>query len=178
MEKINGFVRRILGFATGMSMALVFGIIFFNSLRRYVVGKSVPWGEELPIYLTIYGVMFGLALAYMTDSHIRFTILIDFLSARAKQMLFLASDVLTCVSGIALAYAGHAFALRRGSVDASGLKSLADGWAASTGIDALVWIGKIGTYQYAMAIGGVLLAVAGALKLAERAQALRTGAEG
>ncbi|OCX67358.1 C4-dicarboxylate ABC transporter substrate-binding protein [Thioclava sp. SK-1] len=169
---ING-VRRILGFAAGLSMALVFSIIFINSLRRYMVGQSVPWGEELPIYLTIYGVMFGLALGYLGDNHIRFTILIDMISKKTREWLFLAVDVITFASGLGLAYAGHAFAMRRGSVDASGLKSTGRWLAETTGIDALVWIGKVGTWQYAIAIGGVLLAIAAVLKFIERLGTLR-----
>ncbi|MGR3379161.1 TRAP transporter small permease [Salipiger abyssi] len=168
MDRLIKLARWVCGFGAGASMALVFVVIFFNSLRRYTVGRSVTWGEELPIYLTIYGVMFGLALAYLTDSHIRFTVLIDTLSARVRRVLFLFSDVVTVITGAALAYAGHVFAMRRGDVTASGLKSTADELASSTGIEALVWLGRVGPYQYAIAFGGALLAVAAALKLAER----------
>ncbi|MHA7876191.1 TRAP transporter small permease [Roseivivax sp.] len=171
MDRINAIARRVFGFGAGLSMALVFLVIFVNSTRRYLVGRSVPWGEELPIYLTIYGVMFGLALAYLHDAHIRFTILVDMLPARAKRRLFMVADVVTVVSGLALAYAGHLFAVRRGDVDASGLKATADALASTTGIEALVWLGRVGPYQYAIAFGGLILAIAAALKLAERARA-------
>ncbi|POF29693.1 TRAP transporter small permease [Roseibium marinum] len=149
-------------------MALVFAIIFVNSLRRYTVGQSVSWGEELPIYLTIYGVMFGLALAYMQDRHIRFTVITDFLPDAARQKLFAAVDLASCVTGIALAYSGHAFTVRRGHLDASGLKSTGNWLAETTGIEGLVWIAKVGTWQYAIAIGGAMLAVAAFLKFIER----------
>ncbi|QDY71026.1 TRAP transporter small permease (plasmid) [Qingshengfaniella alkalisoli] len=149
-------------------MALVFTIIFLNSTRRYLVGQSVPWGEELPIYLTIYGVMLALALGYLNDQHIRFSIFVDLLSERVRQRLYAAVDVLTIVSGLTLAYAGHVFALRRGGLDSSGLKSTADRLANATGITALEWVGKLGTWQYAIAIGGALLAVAALFKLIER----------
>ncbi|MER5171049.1 TRAP transporter small permease [Thioclava kandeliae] len=170
---ING-ARRILGFLAGLSMALVFAIIFINSLRRYLVGQSVPWGEELPIYLTIYGVMFGLALAYLNDNHIRFTILVDMISRKSRETLYLFVDVITFVSGLLLAYAGHSFAMKRGKLAASGLKSTGNWLAQHTGIDALVWVGKVGTWQYAIAIGGALLAVAAVLKFIERLGTLRS----
>lgn len=168
MDRLIGLARRVFGFGAGLSLALVFVVIFVNSLRRYTVGRSLPWGEELPIYMAIYGVMFGLALAYLTDGHIRFTIVIDLLSARIRRALLLFSDVVTLIAGATLAYAGHAFAVRRGDVAASGLKSTADALGASTGIDALVWLGRVGPYQYAIAFGGALLAIAAALKLVER----------
>ncbi len=168
MHRVIGFARRVFGLGAGLSMALVFLVIFCNSLRRYTLGRSVPWGEELPIYLTIYGVMFGLALGYLSDSHIRFTLVIDMLSDRVRRALLIGSDAVTIIAGAALAWAGHAFAMRRGDVTASGLKSTADALASWAGIDALSWLGRVGPYQYAIAFGGALLALAATLKLAER----------
>ncbi|WP_319530210.1 TRAP transporter small permease subunit [uncultured Cohaesibacter sp.] len=168
MEKVTRLVRNFYAFGAGCSMALVFGVIFVNAVRRYTIGKSIAWGEELPIYLAIYGVMFGISYAYMQDGHIRFTILIDTIAEKSKAWLFAFCDVLTCASGVALVFAGHAFAMRRGHVDSSGLKAVSKWIAESTGIDALVWIGKVGTWQYAMAIGGGMIAVAALLRLIER----------
>ena len=140
MDCLIRAARRIFGFGAGSCMALVFMIIFMNSLRRYTLGRSVAWGEELPIYLTIYGVMFGLALAYLNDQHIRFTIVTDTLRKRVRHVLFAIADVVTFFAGLGLAYAGHVFALRRGSVDSPGLKSTADYLASVSGIDALVFV--------------------------------------
>ncbi|WP_068110857.1 TRAP transporter small permease [Tropicimonas marinistellae] len=168
MEKITRSVRNVFAFGAGCSMALVFAIIFVNSVRRYTIGKSIAWGEELPIYLTIYGVMFGIAYAYMTDCHIRFSVVSDLLPERMRGWLWIASDVVTVVCGLALVVAGHAFALRRGGVDSSGLKATADWLADTSGVTALEWIGKAGTWQYAIAIGGLMLSIAALLRLVER----------
>ncbi|MDE4176289.1 TRAP transporter small permease subunit [Phaeobacter sp. PT47_59] len=175
MDKFTTAAKRFFAFGAGLSMALVFVIIFVNALRRYTMGKSIAWGEELPIYLTIYGVMFGIAYAYMSDSHIRFSIIADMLSQRLRHWLFVASDLLAFATGVVLAFAGHAFALRRGHIDSSGLKSAANALAETTGIPLLEWIGKLGTWQYAIAIGGVLLAVAAALKLLQRLRTAKMG---
>ncbi|MBN9673513.1 TRAP transporter small permease [Roseibium aggregatum] len=168
MKSVNEFARRFFAFGAGLSMALVFAIIFVNSLRRYTVGQSVAWGEELPIYLTIYGVMFGMAFAYMQDRHIRFTVVTDFLSPMVQKKLFAAVDLVSTASGIALAFSGYAFATRRGHIDASGLKSAGRWLVETTGIEGLVWISRIGTWQFAIAVGGALLAVAATLKFIER----------
>jgi hypothetical protein len=64
---IESITRRFSQLAAGgasLSMALLFLIVFINSVRRYAIGKSFEWGEELPIYIGIYGVMFGMAWAY------------------------------------------------------------------------------------------------------------------
>jgi TRAP-type C4-dicarboxylate transport system permease small subunit len=174
MKTLNALAGRLFAFGAGLSMALVFAIIFVNSLRRYTVGQSVAWGEELPIYLTIYGVMFGLALAYLQDRHIRFTILTDFLPETARNKLFAAVDLVSCVTGVALAFSGHAFAVRRGHIDASGLKSAGTWLVDTTGFEPLIWVSKVGTWQYAITIGGVLLAVAALLKFIERVSSSET----
>ncbi|WP_417686725.1 TRAP transporter small permease [Roseibium sp.] len=171
MTTVGFLARRVFGFGAGLSMALVFAIIFVNSLRRYTIGQSVPWGEELPIYLTIYGVMFGVALAYLQDRHIRFTIFTDFASSRIRERLFALVDLVTFSAGVALAISGHEFAARRGHIAASGLRSTGRWIVETTGIEWLGWIAKIGTWQYAMAIGGAMLAVAALIRLIERVSA-------
>ncbi|MDX1742303.1 MAG: TRAP transporter small permease subunit [Ruegeria sp.] len=173
MGRFNAILRRIFAIGAGLSMSLVFAIIFVNSVRRYTVGRSVEWGEELPIYLTIYGVMFGAALAYSQDRHIRFTILTDFLSDHRRRQLFTVVDAVMVIVGLTLAYSGHVFALRRGSVDSSGMVNVARSFAESTGLETLIWIGHVGTYQYAMAIGGLMLAIAAGAKFFERLGTLK-----
>lgn len=176
MEQFNNRVRKVFAFGAGSSMALVFGIIFVNALRRYTIGKSLPWGEELPIYITIYGIMFGIAYAYMTDNHMRFSVVVDLIPKPLRQKFFAVSDVITMLAGGALAVAGHAFAQRRGNLDSSGLKSTADWLAESSGMPALESIGKLGTWQYAIAFGGAILAFAALLRLIERIKTMQKDA--
>ncbi|WP_119309046.1 TRAP transporter small permease [Cohaesibacter haloalkalitolerans] len=171
MDRLSRFARRIFALGAGSSMALVFLVIFVNSVRRYTIGKSIAWGEELPIYLTIYGVMFGIAYAYMTDSHIRFAVFLDMLEEKIKRFVLIACDLLTAATGVTLIFAGHAFAMRRGSVASSGLKSTGDWLAQITGIPWLEWVGKVGTWQYAIVLGGAMLAIAAILRLSERLSA-------
>ncbi|MDH3195741.1 MAG: TRAP transporter small permease [Hyphomicrobiales bacterium] len=168
MAVFHRLAHRFFALGAGLSMALVFGIIFVNSLRRYTIGKSLEWGEELPIYLTVYGVMFGVALAYLQDRHIRFTILTDFLSQRARSRLFAAVDLATVAIGVTLAWSGVLFATRRGAVEASGLIGTAKALAQSTGAEWLVHLGRMGTWQSAMVFGGTILAIAAAIRFATR----------
>ena len=170
MTAISRISQRILAFGAGLSMALVFGIIFVNSLRRYTTGQSLQWGEELPIYLSIYGVMFGIGLAYLQDSHIRFTVLTDFLSARTRHYLFAAVDVVTIAVGAALAWSGLVFAARRADQEASGLIGTANDLVAATGLEWLVWLGRMGTWQAAICTGGIILAAAALIRFLVRLQ--------
>lgn len=163
----RGFTA-ILAVCSGLSMTLVFVIILTNSLMRYTIGTSLQWGEKLPIYLTVYGVMFGTALAYLLDRHVRFTLVVDAVGAKARHVFLLAVDVVMILSGSLLAWSGWEFAERGGRLSASSLRSLSRTLAETTGIDGLEIFGKLYPYQFAMAVGGVLVAVAALLKLAER----------
>jgi len=155
-------------FAAGgasLSMAVLFLIVFINSIRRYAIGKSFEWGEELPIFIAIYGVMFGIAWAYIQDRHIRFTILVGFLSEFWTRKLYVLVDLIMVVNGVLLTYSGWMFVIKRGRVEASGIINLAKDLKVLTGWDSMIWIGHLYPYQAAMILGGVLLTVAALLKL-------------
>ena len=173
MASVKHLLSRFFAFGAGLMMCLVFGIIFINSLRRYAIGESWAWGEELPVYLAIYGVMFGVALAYLQDRHIRFSVLTDLLPTGVQRSLEAMSDVAVAIAGAALAWSGWLFALRRGDVAASGLVGTARDLVEVTGIEALSWIAKVGTWRFALCVGGVLLAFAALARLSDRLSSWR-----
>ncbi|MCB1761999.1 MAG: TRAP transporter small permease subunit [Gammaproteobacteria bacterium] len=168
LQRITGFFANFFAAGAGLSMVAVFLIIFVNSTRRYTLGKSVEWGEELPVFLAIYGIMFGLAWAYMQDRHVRFTILVDFIPASYTQKLYLLVDAITVFTGGLLAYSGYLFAEKRGAVEASGLINSAKELRRFTGWDGLILLGQMYPYQLAIAIGGLMLAIAALLRLLNR----------
>jgi TRAP-type C4-dicarboxylate transport system permease small subunit len=148
-----------------LSMAVLFLMVFINSTRRYAIGKSFEWGEELPIFIAIYGVMFGISWAYIQDRHISFTMLLRFLSESLTRKLYIIVDLIMVVNGVLLTYSGWMFVIKRGRVEASGIINLAKELKALTGWDSMIWIGHQYPYQAAMVLGGVTLAIAALLKL-------------
>jgi len=148
-----------------LSMAILFLIVFINSIRRYTIGKSLEWGEELPIFIAIYGVMFGMAWAYIKDRHIRFTMLVGFLPESWTRKLYMLVDLIMVINGGLLTYSGWMFVIRRGRLEASGIINLAKDLKALTGWDSMLWIGHLYPYQAAMVLGGVMLTLAALLKL-------------
>lgn len=168
MDWFSRSLRKFCATGAGLSMALVFAILFFNALARYTIGKSVPWGEELPIYLTIYGVMFGIGYAYALDTHIRFTLFADMMPKKIAHFFALIGDFACAFTGLALAVSGIQFAMRRGDLASSGLKSTADWLAQITNIELLKWLGKVGTWQFAVTLGGVLLFFVASTKFFQR----------
>jgi TRAP-type C4-dicarboxylate transport system permease small subunit len=158
-------------FAAGgasLSMLALFLIVFINSARRYAIGKSLQWGEELPVFIAIYGVMFGVAWAYIQDRHIRFTMLVGFLSEAWTRKLYLIVDLIMVVNGVLLTCSGWMFMMKRGRIEASGIINLAKSFRDLTGVEQMIWFGHQYPYMAAMVMGGALLTIAAVLKLAQR----------
>ena len=167
-EKIARYFTRFCAGGASLSMITLFLIIFFNSLRRYTFGKSLEWGEELPVFIAVYGFMFGAAYAYMQDRHVRFTILVTFLRPAVIEKLYMVVDLIMVGIGGLLTWSGWQFVLKRGGMETSGLIGLAKDLRAATGWDWVIWFGHFYPYQTAMILGGVLLSIAALLKLIGR----------
>ncbi len=164
IQKTTHLFSKVSSSGASLSMAALFLLVFFNSVRRYAIGKSFEWGEELPIFIAIYGVMFGVAWAYIQDRHIRFTMLVGFLPESFTRKLYIIVDLIMVANGVLLTYSGWLFAIRRGRVEASGMINLAKNLKALTGWESIIWIGYEYPYQAAMILGGVMLTIAALLK--------------
>lgn len=149
-------------------MFFVFLIIFINSVRRYTFGKSLEWGEELPVFIAIYGIMFGIAWAYLNDQHIRFTLLVDFISEKLAKILNFIVDVIMMGTGGLLAYSGYLFAMKRGSIESSGMINLAKDLSSFFEIESLIILGQMFPYQFAMALGGAMLSISALIRFLNR----------
>jgi TRAP-type C4-dicarboxylate transport system permease small subunit len=170
LNRITRFSSTLLAIGSGLSMLGVFAIILINATRRYTIGKSLEWGEELPVYLAIYGIMFGMAWAYMQDRHVSFSILTGIIPKALARWLALVVDLVMILSGVLLSYSGYLFAEKRGGIDSSGLVNTASELKKVTGWDSIATFGQMYPYQFAMAIGGALLAIAALLRLLNRLQ--------
>ncbi|UZH10025.1 MULTISPECIES: TRAP transporter small permease [unclassified Halomonas] len=167
-------VARLLAFGAGLSMVLLFLIVLLNALSRYVLGSSLPWGDQVPVFLGIYGVIFGMALAYLQDRHVRLGVILDFLPNRVKERLFLVVDLAVIVVGLLLVWSGYQFMSSRGGMRISGLSSTVRSLREVTGLELLNVFGTLAPYQFAIVLGGALLAVAALLKFIERIVCLRS----
>lgn len=168
LDTISRFFSKVFSLGAGFSIFSVFMIVFINSTRRYTVGKSLEWGEELPVYLAIYGVMFGIAWAYMEDRHVRFTMLVGFLPESMTRKLYLFVDLIMIGTGVLLTYSGYLFMMKRGNVEASGIVNLAKDLNAMTGWEGIMVLGQMYPYYAATVVGGVLLVIAATLRFLQR----------
>ncbi|HET8905121.1 MAG TPA: TRAP transporter small permease subunit [Saccharospirillum sp.] len=137
--------RRLLiginGTGAGLMMLTVFSIVFANAFWRYTAGRSLTWGEDAAIYAMIYGIMFGVALAYLQDRHVRFSILVDLFPASVRHYNLILIDVLVLCVGIGFAISGYEFIDNRGGRT-----------SPSTGLP--LWM-----FQFSTLMGGVLLSI-------------------
>ncbi len=168
VQRISKIFTGLFAGGASLSMFAVFMIIFINSVRRYTIGKSVVWGEELPVFIAVFGFMFGAAYAYMQDRHVRFTILVGFLPATFTKKLYLLVDFVMVGIGGLLAWSGWQFVIKRGGMETSGMISLAKDLKTATGWDWMIWLGHFYPYQAAMILGGIMLAIAATIKFFER----------
>jgi len=160
VQRTAQLFSRVFAHGASLSMICLFLIVFINSVRRYTIGKSFEWGEELPVFIAIYGVMFGIAWAYLQDRHIRFTMLVGFLPESIVRKLYMLVDLIMGITAILLAYSGWLFLLKRGAPESPGIINLAKQIRVFSGWDSTIWIGHLYPYQAAMMIGGGMLFVA------------------
>jgi TRAP-type C4-dicarboxylate transport system permease small subunit len=120
IQRTTRLFSQLAAAGASLSMAVLFLIVFINSVRRYTIGKSFEWGEEMPIFIAIYGVMFGIAWAYIQDRHIRFTMLIRFLSESLTRKLYILVDLIMVLNGVLLTYSGWMFVTSRGGSNGIG----------------------------------------------------------
>ena len=168
VDRISRIFTWLFAKGASLSMVIVFLIVFINSLRRYTIGKSLEWGEELPVFIAVYGIMFGMAYAYMEDRHIRFTVLVGFLSESFTRRLYMLVDLIMIATGALLTWSSWLFVAKRGGMESSGMINLAKDLTALTGWNNLIWLGSLYPYQAAMVLGGIMLTIAALLKLFSR----------
>lgn len=141
LTSLRRWLMRLNAFGAGLMMLLVFGIVFANAAWRYGAGKSIVWGEDIAVYAMIFGIMFGMALAYLQDGHVRFQFASSMVPKRWRLGHRVLIDILVLLVGIGLTWSAFEFIASRGGRA-----------SPSTGI-------PMGVFQSAVLIGGVLLSM-------------------
>lgn len=141
LSAVRRWLMRINAFGAGLMMLIVFGIVFANATWRYSAGKSIVWGEDVAVFAMIFGIMFGMALAYLEDGHVRFQFASSLVPKRWHLGHRVLIDVLVLVVGIGLAWSAFEFMSSRGGR-----------LSPSTGV-------PMGVFQSSVLIGGVLLSL-------------------
>lgn len=76
-----------------LALLVVIGFNFVNVVLRYVFFHSLPWAEELMLYLMIFGVYAGAVSVAWEQRHIRLDGILNFAPLRFRRLLEIFSSL-------------------------------------------------------------------------------------
>jgi TRAP-type C4-dicarboxylate transport system permease small subunit len=82
IERLIAFVCHVF---LWISTSVIFLILTFNTVLRYINGTSLQWANEVPELLFPWLVMSGVVLAALQGAHITTSFLVDKLSVAARR---------------------------------------------------------------------------------------------
>ncbi len=86
---------------------------------RYIVGKSLPWTEELSRFAFLFLVFLVIGISVKKRSHIRITVQFNFLPPKAKKIAMIISDTIWFAFNWIVIYQGFKLFLEMGNSDKS-----------------------------------------------------------
>jgi TRAP-type C4-dicarboxylate transport system permease small subunit len=99
-------VRALLAFTraiAGLSLLCSVAINFANIIGRYFFGVSIPWAEEIMLFLMVGCVFAGCCAVSWEGRQIRMDVVVNALPARAREALGLLSDLVMIATAVAVA---------------------------------------------------------------------------
>ena len=81
--------------AAGAMLIASVAINFANIIGRYFLSVSIPWAEEMMLFLMIGAVFLGIGPVGWLGRHIRMDVVVSMLPARARTMFEIFSDLVT-----------------------------------------------------------------------------------
>lgn len=78
--------------------------MFIEVLRREIFSYSSIWGEEIVRYCFIYLAWIGAAAAVKERGHIRIDVILEYVGARTKALIYLFSDLVMFVVALIALY--------------------------------------------------------------------------
>ncbi len=135
---------------SALSMMCLFLLVALNAFWRYLGGGSLTWGQDVAIYLMIFGLMVALSWAYLQDRHVNFNLLNNLVPANWRQAQAILIDLTVCATGIGLLISSWYFMNSRGGL-------------ISSSTQLPMWI-----FQLSVPIGSALVSVAALVMLGLR----------
>ena len=89
--------------AAGAMLVLSVAINFANIIGRYFLSVSIPWAEEMMLFLMIGAVFLGIGPVGWLGRHIRMDVVVSLLPPRARELFEIFSDLVTIATCVMLA---------------------------------------------------------------------------
>jgi TRAP-type C4-dicarboxylate transport system permease small subunit len=99
-------VRALLAFTRAMAGIFLLGSVvinFANVIGRYFFSVSIPWAEEIMLFLMVGCVFTGCCAVAWEGRQIRMDVVVNALPAKARDFLALLSELVTIAASIAVA---------------------------------------------------------------------------
>ncbi len=107
---MRNFLRRsahtlmaALRIAAGAMLVASVAVNFANIIGRYFLSVSIPWAEEMMLFLMIGAVFLGIGPVGWLGRHIRMDVVVSMLPPRAREIFEIFSDVVTIATCLMLA---------------------------------------------------------------------------
>jgi TRAP-type C4-dicarboxylate transport system permease small subunit len=131
-------------FLANVCMAAMLVLVCLNVILRYVFGQPIYWGDEVMIYLMVLLVFLGFGYMLIENRHVRMTAIMERLSVRTQNILWIIISLLGIGYFIILLLAGLYITTDSFQI---GFISTITGW-------------PIGPWQVVMCIGLAILLMA------------------
>ena len=89
--------------AAGAMLVASVAINFANIIGRYFLSVSIPWAEEMMLFLMIGAVFLGIGPVGWLGRHIRMDVIVSLLPPRARKVFEVFSDLVTIATCVMLA---------------------------------------------------------------------------
>jgi len=105
-KKISWFINHFEEVFCVIFMTLMVISLLLQVYFRYIVGKSLPWSEEISRYAFLFLVYFATILSARNKTHIRVTAQFKPLSPRLRKGIMLFSDLIWLIFNCVVIYKG------------------------------------------------------------------------
>ncbi len=156
VAQLMGAIATLCLWLAGTGLVLMTAFIFWQVFSRFILNDTPTWTETVSVILMAWFIFLGAAVGIREGYHLSFDILLYVLSDRAKAVLHTVSDLVVVAFGVGMVVYGGQLASATWGTPLPNL-----GWP--TGVTYL-----------AIVVGGVLIVLFSAERLARRAAGLPT----
>lgn len=97
VKKVLDIIAKIVKGFLGILLGIMLIVALVEVFRRYFLGRSFAWSEELIRYLIIWISFLGAAVAYKEQSLVFFDMIVDRIKGKNKFVLFLITNTVSLV---------------------------------------------------------------------------------
>jgi len=111
MEKIDLYLRKILGFIVSLQGVAIVVFIGLEVFFRYIVGKALSWPEEVVGRVFVWFTLLGVVLLTQSGEHIEFSFLLSRFGPRVGKVFSVLTQVIIAFISLLMIVYGYTYAM-------------------------------------------------------------------